>query len=109
MKLGETIANHQPQALQVSDLLEDLKELSLGVFHGRMPAWAYRTLGRAIEKIPRQKLRFFLECAEEVLGILRDHTNWEGHSDLDRADLFFAGALGILHGNRMLSINNIIV
>eukprot|EP00435_Cladocopium_sp_Y103_P022835 s4467_g5.t1 len=62
---------------QVSELLADLTELALGVFHCRMPAWAYRTLGRAIEKIPRQKLRFFLECAEEVLCILRDHTNWE--------------------------------
>ena len=78
--------NHQPQPpTQVSDLLDDLNELSLGVFHCRMPAWAYRTLGRAIEKIPRQKLRFFLECAEEVLCILRDHTNWEGVSDLDGA------------------------
>ena len=62
---------------QVSDLLSDLKELALGVFHCRMPAWAYRVLGRAIEKLPRFKLRFFLECAEEVLGILRDHTDWD--------------------------------
>ena len=51
----------------------------LGVFHCRMPAWAYRTLGRAIDQLPRRKLRFFLECTEEVLCLLRDRTNWEGH------------------------------
>ncbi|CAJ1451878.1 unnamed protein product, partial [Effrenium voratum] len=61
---------------KVSELLNDLKELSLGVFHSRMPAWAYRSLGRAIQTMQRHKLRFFLECAEEVLCLLRDHTNW---------------------------------
>ena len=82
----ETIPHRYPMN-QVSDLLVDLKELSLGVFHCRMPAWAYRTLGRAIEKIPRQKLRFFLECAEEVLGILRDYTNWDDEKGDRSSDL----------------------
>ena len=76
----------QPQALkasqglrddhQVPELLQGLDELALGVFHSRMPAFAYRVLGRAIDCIPRQKLRFFLECCEEVLGTLRDFTDW---------------------------------
>ena len=78
----------QPQALKASqglrdhhevpELLQGLDELALGVFHSRMPAFAYRVLGRAIDCIPRQKLRFFLECCEETLATLRDFTDWQG-------------------------------
>ena len=76
----------QPHALKASqglrdehkvpELLTGLDELALGVFHSRMPAFAYRVLGRAIDCISRHKLRFFLECCEEVLVTLRDFTDW---------------------------------
>lgn len=35
-------------------------------------------LGRAVEKMRPEALRIFLASAEEVLGILRDHTDWDG-------------------------------
>lgn len=62
---------------QVSSLLEGLQELSLGLFRCNMTGQAARVLGRAIDVIPREKLRMFLECAEEVLVLLRDHTDWK--------------------------------
>eukprot|EP00972_Heterocapsa_arctica_P079952 11782059-Heterocapsa_arctica.AAC.1 len=42
-----------------------------------MAAQAFRLLGRAIDVLPRESLRIYLECAEEVLAILRDHTDWD--------------------------------
>ena len=82
----------------VPAILKGLDELALGIFHSRMPAYAYRVLGRAVDCIAPHKLRFFLECCEEVLTILRDFTDWgdgplqkarplEGH-DLDGDFLF---------------------
>ncbi|CAE8653992.1 unnamed protein product, partial [Polarella glacialis] len=62
---------------RIAELLQGLTELGLGLFRCSMPAQAYRVLGRAMDQLPREKLRMFLECAEEVLVLLRDHTDWE--------------------------------
>ncbi|CAK0837354.1 unnamed protein product [Prorocentrum cordatum] len=65
---------------RASELLGGLPELGLGVFRCSMPARAYRLLGRAIDAVPREKLRVFLECAEEALVLVKDGTDWGSDS-----------------------------
>lgn len=73
-----------PKAIQgfraehgVSALLEGLTELNMGLFRCNMTGQAMRVLGRAIDVLPREKLRVFLECWEEVLLLLKAHTDWK--------------------------------
>lgn len=61
----------------VAALLEGLDELRSGLFRCSMTGQAYRLLGRAVDCVPRDKLRVFLECCEEVLVLLRDNTDWD--------------------------------
>lgn len=72
---------------KISELLQSLPGLSSSIFRCSMPAQAYRTLGRALDVLPRGKLRFFLECAEEVLTLVHDRTDWEAEeAELLRRD-----------------------
>mmetsp|Transcript_27044 Transcript_27044/g.89805 ORF Transcript_27044/g.89805 Transcript_27044/m.89805 type:complete len:867 (-) Transcript_27044:95-2695(-) len=88
-----------PKALQglqdehhVQGLLEGLSELSMGLFRCSMTGQAFRGLGRAIDEIPREKLRMFLECSEELLVLLRDHTDWKGEGEKSEAQVPPKGA-----------------
>lgn len=62
---------------RLGELLDKLPELELGILGPAMPGHVYRVLGQALDALPREKLRFYLEGAEEVMGLLRDHTDWQ--------------------------------
>lgn len=62
-----------------SSTLDGLTELSTSLFRPHMTGSIYRLLGRALDALPWDKLRFYLESSEEVLCLLRDHTDWEAH------------------------------
>eukprot|EP00971_Amphidinium_carterae_P168737 3343169-Amphidinium_carterae.1 len=61
----------------ISDLLAGLDELRSGLFRCNAAAEAFRVLGRAVDCLPRQKLRLYLESAEGILCLVRDNTDWK--------------------------------
>eukprot|EP00747_Dinoflagellata_sp_TGD_P092274 gnl/TRDRNA2_/TRDRNA2_165351_c2_seq1.p1 gnl/TRDRNA2_/TRDRNA2_165351_c2~~gnl/TRDRNA2_/TRDRNA2_165351_c2_seq1.p1 ORF type:complete len:581 (+),score=115.61 gnl/TRDRNA2_/TRDRNA2_165351_c2_seq1:1-1743(+) len=91
---GHTLRAGKPRALEglrpehrVAELLSGLDQLTGTVLRVGMSGMAYRTLGRAIDSLPREKLQLYLECADEVLSLVWMHTNWDGkEADGDAPD-----------------------
>jgi len=61
---------------RLAELTDGLNELNMGILGPGMPGHVYRVIGQAVDVLPREKLRFYLEGAEEIVCLLRDNTDW---------------------------------